>query len=275
MLMDLFKQLKATYNNGLKYQELLSNYEMLKKSFDTEKRVWTDAIDELHSENLLLYSEIDDLQYSIDNPVVVDPLKAVKQLKSSLPNKQFKHFINGMDKASVPIQAALNYDPNGIVKDYRDKINSKYSPKSALDCVEAVIKYFLTEKRPVYVRDKGEYWKPADEYLNDFKGDCEDASIAMHVLIREVLILNGFEKDYDRLLLHFNDNLIEYHINNLWMHTDGYLYTIESTIDAKGTFRLKWLRVPFAFDSFYTKSLGVGNVTRSWLGSNALRKQYK
>jgi hypothetical protein len=68
--------------------------------------------------------------------------------------------------------------------------------------------------------------------------------------------------------------LFEGHANNLWLHEDGYFYTIESTIDPKGTFNKKWLKTPLANASFYTKTRCIVNNSYNTMGNGEVDSNF-
>jgi hypothetical protein len=275
--MNFIKQLINTYNKGLEFDEV-------QKALD----IAIELNNELRDSNLGLRSDLqvalvrieelekelaDTKKISSDTEKVFTTEELVKALKSKIRPDPYEYPFKG-DGRPYDIKYSLIYKDKEIVYKYANEIQSIYKPTTPLECIEAVTKYFIFVKKPRYVKDGAiDIWEPADEFLKTFKGDCDTTAITMHVLIRELLIMNGLEEYYPRLFLHIQENYLEGHANNIWLHDDGSFYTIESTIDVSGTYSRKWLKVPLENDSFYKRCLGIANLLGSHKGSrNVYRK---
>lgn len=156
---------------------------------------------------------------------------------------------------------------NKIISDM--KIDSS-SPQAV---VESVQKYFIS-RPPRYKRDTSELWN-WESFLNTWKGDCDDVAGAMHVIINTLLDTYNFSEHKERLWFHVNQNYTERHANNIWLADNGLFYTVESTMDLKGTFYRKWLNVPLKYDSFYTNHDAFAKSTGSHYGSNIIREDLR
>lgn len=202
----------------------------------------------------------------------------IKNLKSKTKGNVYKYAFKG-DGVLKDIREALKVSSDELIISYGNKIINKYKPKTPLECVESVMKYFIYVKRPRYVTDekkwhKRDYWENSEVFLESWTGDCDAISNAQHRLIKYILDKNGFSDHYDRLYWHINDNYLGGHANNIWLHTDGYFYTIESSIDAKGTFKKKWLKTPLANDSFYTNTRGIANLNYNTTGNGNILNNF-
>jgi len=275
--MSFFSKLINTYKKGTAYDGLFKEFQELLKIISVERKQFSNVIDGLENENILMYKDLEECTLELSE-THTEPIVDTFDLEGTLGNllrltgsRAFKYDIRG-DGNKVSIKYSLVVKDQDVVSLYGDKIYNSYSPKNPLECVEAVTKYFLYKKRPIYVRDnvqfgKRDYWNPADKFLKTFRGDCEDWSVAMHLLIKYLLDKIDCSEHYKRLYLHVNDNYLEPHANNLWLHNDGFFYTIESSIDPKGTFKKKWLKVPLKNDSFYTKTWGIANLHHCTIGN--------
>lgn len=268
--MKWLNKIVDTYKKGLDYDKVVL-------LFTKEQEQFKDAISDLEKENILLHSEIKDLEQALPEKLDTFSLeRSLAKVEEVIEHKPYKYTFKG-DGKDYDIKFSLTYTYTNLVKVYTEDIRKKYKPSTPLECVEAVQKWFIYDKKPTYIRDKvlygkEEYWEKADNFLVHWRGDCDDVSIAMHVLIKSLLDLLNLSEHYDRLYLHVNDNYLEMHANNIWLHDDGYFYTIESTIDLQGTFKQKWLKVPLANDSFYTKVVAIANLNGSHKGSNAIKQ---
>lgn len=278
--MNWFERLILTYNKGLEYNSLQTKNTELRAELSRAKSEIDFLDQELFNNQkntTALLTRIKTLEK--DSPKkIIDFSEAIKKLKQALPKSNYKYSFKG-DGKSIDIKFCLTYQYKGNIKKYTELIIKEYDPKTPTEIVEAVSKYFIYKLKPEYVRDQvlfkeKDYWEDAETFLTNRKGDCDGTAIAMHVLIKCLLDLKGLSEHYDRLYLCINDNWLEAHANNLWLHDDGYLYTIESTIGAKDTFNKSWKKTPFANQPFYTKTRGIANLNGSRRGSNALLKNY-
>lgn len=275
--MSFFKNLINTYNKGLEFDEVQKALDIaidLNNELREDVQILTDDL-------VNALKRVEELEKVDTKSVVIDTKKEVptteelvKKLKSKIINEPYKYSFKG-DGRDYDIKYSLLYKDKEIVYKYTQEIQSIYKPTTPLECIEAVIKYFVFVKKPRYVKDGSvDTWEPADEFLKTFKGDCDTTAITMHVLIRELLLINNLESYYPRLFLHINRNYLEGHANNIWLHDDGSFYTIESTIDLSGTYRRKWLKVPLENDSFYKECLGIANLNGSHRGSNNVYRKH-
>lgn len=287
--MNFIQQLINTYNKGLKYDNLSKEYtktiielDNTKEQLTKERAQFTKTITDLENENILYYKDLEDCQQELSETQIKPESStfSVKTVVSNLKKKTrsgaYKYAYKG-DGKQRDIREALKYKFVTLITMYGNKIIDKYNPTTPLQCVEAVMKYFIYIKKPKYVTDdkkwhKRDYWETADVFLTSWEGDCDAVSNAQHNLIKYILDKKGFSEHYDRLYWHINDNYLGGHANNLWLHTDGYFYTIESTIDAKGTFKKKWLKTPLANDSFYTNTRGIANLNYNTTGNGEINK---
>jgi len=281
--MNFFQQLINTYNKGLRYDSLSKDYMKVtvdlsnnKKLLLTERKQFTKAITDLEKENLLLYNDLDNAREDGLKPITstFSLSNSLHALNKIIQPQAYKYHFKG-DGRNYDIKYSLIVKDDSLVIKYADLINKKYQTNNPLDIVEAVIKYFAYIKKPVYITDdkqfnKRDYWAPIEDFLRSFKGDCDEIARAMHVIIKYLLDKKGFSEHYNRLYLCINDNYLGGHANNIWLHDDGYFYVIESSIDLKGSYKRKWLKVPLAFDSFYKSIRGIANLNGSHKGNNAL-----
>lgn len=269
--MNWLSKLLKTYNDGLKYPQLEEEHYELAKTLTVERQQFTNCITDLENEIVLLHADLLECSETNIEPIVdtFNLKTTLSNLKKKIESTPFKYpFMgNGID---VDIKKSLYVKDQEIVDTFVKLIQVKYKPTTPLECVEAVSRYFIYEKKPIYVREEGDLWEPADVFLYSWRGDCDTTAITMHVLIKNLLDVTGNSEHYDRLYIQVNRNYKERHLNNLWLHDDGYFYTVESTMDAKGTFKRKWLKVPLANDSFYTKCDAIANINGSHMGSNAI-----
>ena len=282
--MNFFQTLIETYNKGLKYDSLKSSYDSLYNVLSTERKQFTKIINDLEKENILSHNQILHLENERESYLkpVIEPFvldKSLSLLKKKIQPEAYKYPFKG-DGRDYDIKYSLIVTGNSLIVKYGDIIDKKYSPSTPTECCGVVQQYFYKDKIPKYVSDdiqfnKRDYWQPVDEFLQTWNGDCDEVARAMHILIKYLLDKKGFSEHYDRLYLHINNNYLEGHANNIWLHDDGYFYTIESTIDLKGSYERKWLHVPLGYDSFYTKTRGIANLNGSHKGSNAIHKNYK
>jgi len=286
--MNIFKSIINTYKYGLAYKKLESkyilldtNYNLLVKTFDEKEDELASEIGDLVKENLLLHADLEECHETHIKPdtSTFSLDESLSLLNKKIEQRAFKYPFKG-DGKDIDIKYSLIHTYSTIVALHTKKIIEKYNPQTPTECVEAVTKYFIYVLKPKYVTDKEQFgkrdfWEDADTFLLNEEGDCDGTAIAMHVLIKSVLDKQGFPEHYDRLYLHINENWLEAHANNIWLADDGYFYTVESTIGLKETFTRKWLNVPLAYDSFYTKTRGFANLNGSHKGSNALRLKFR
>ena len=274
--MNFLNQILKTYKQGLAYEGLFKSFEDLLKVVSTEREQFTSAINDLEEENLLLHSDLDNCKSNDENIVItpeVDIQELIANMKKVTKDNPYKYPFKG-DGKKYDIKFSLTVKDMTLVTLYGNKIFNTYKPVTPLDCVESVSKYFLYNHKPTYKSERVDVWAPADEFLETWSDDCDSTAITMHVLIKYLLDKTGNSEHYGRLYLHINDNYLEGHANNLWLADDGYFYTIESTIDPKGTFNRKWLHTPLAFDSFYKKTRGIANLYYSTTGRGNTFKNY-
>lgn len=239
-----------------------------------------EQLEEKDKELLLVYSDLEETEQQLQSQkTVIDAVKASELLTRSLPNSPYLHPVNGLNNPKQDIKFFLDYDSNNeYIKRWADSVDLEYAPATPEEIVESVQKFFIYKEPNLYKKDSGEKWNLAQTTLerieSGLKNDCEDVAIAMNVLIQELFRRKNFSEHTKRLFLCVAKTYAEVHALNLWMHTDGYLYPVESTMDLKGTYNMKWLQTPLAKDSFYMKFYGVAIPGKSFLGSNALRKQY-
>lgn len=274
--MKFLKQILDTYKKGLSYDSMV----VVNKELVKEQEQFKQCIFDLEKELILVHSDLEECSQTQIEPILdtFNLERSISILEKTIEPGAFKYAIRG-DGNKVDMKYALTYKYDSIVKMYAERVRREYKPTTPTECVEAVMRWFIYKQPPKYVRDevqfgKRDYWAKADDFLMKWEGDCEDTAISMHVIIKSLLELQGFGEHYDRLYLSVNLNWVEPHANNLWLADDGYFYTIESTIDAKGTFKRKWLNVPLKYDAFYTKILGIANLNGSHKGSNAILKQF-
>jgi len=269
-----------TYKKGTIYDKLFNEFQKLLKIINTERKQFTNTITKLENENTLLHSDLLECSEKQNKaPQDTFSLKiTLSNLKKKVSSKPFKYAYKGDGKVR-DVREVLECKYVTLIEMYGKKVINAYNPKTPLECVEAVIKYFIYKKKPKYVTDekkwnKRDYWESADVFLTTWTGDCDAVSNAQHNIIKYVLEQKGFKEHYNRLYWHINDNYLGGHANNLWLHEDGYFYTIESTIDAKGTFNKKWLKVPLANDSFYTGTRGIINYNYNYTGNGEVDSNF-
>lgn len=267
---NFFSSFFSTYNKGLKYDIVIKQF--------------TDCINDLqeqHNALQLLYerSELLSVGKDLVVPLEEKPSKIAFNhvFDIKLESKAYLYDYTGKGRNDIKNYLRVKAYQEPLVKKHTDIIEKDYDLTCPLDIVEAVQKYII-DIRPRYIRDedlfdKKEFW--SWEYLlTNNKGDCDDVAGAMHVLIQSLLTKYNFIDAKKRLLFHINDNYKECHANNIWLADDGYFYTVESTMDLKGTFKRKWLKVPLMYDSFYTKHIAFATEAKSHVGSNIIRKNY-
>ena len=272
------------------FQQLLEN-QRLGQLYPVLETQFKQTVELLHDSNntiVALNNNISELKTKVEEleainnilsiPLVpsdykkIDILDYKNKYLNSFSQSPYKYPFTGGTDIDIKYSLRVNTDKMDIVTEYRDKIDEKYNPQSPLECVESVMKYFLFVKRPKYLSEKKDLWAPANEFLETWEDDCDATAIAMNVLTRELLIKKGFKEHSWRIMLFVNDNYLTGHAANIWLHDDGWYYTVESTIDLKGSYTYKWLNVPTYYDSFYKTYRGVATPEKSFTGGRSCLK---
>jgi hypothetical protein len=148
--------------------------------------------------------------------------------------------------------------------------NNLSSSSKPEDVVSSVMLYFSKTSSWMYVFDKDqfkrdEYWELAENSWSTLKGDCDDLAILMHVFIYYLLKELELEEQYWRLKFVTGRVLNEGgHAFNVWLHTDGEWYVVESTYDLRGSYNRTWLHTPVRFNNLYESFWAFARKDKSW-----------
>ena len=185
---------------------------------------------------------------------------------------------NWDNKGSKDVSKAFRYkDPKTgptklveITNEIIDLYNIDKPTKTEI--IERVKQYFTRRREWTYVYDHEnplhpgvpDYWQEIDVSIDRRRGDCEDLAILMHMIIRTMFDLFGYEDDKWRLVLTAG-MMVGYggHAYNLYLHDDGHYYVIESTFDLEGNFKRAWLKTPAIYNNLYQNFWGFATPERS------------
>lgn len=159
--MNFFQKLIDTYNNGLLYDELLTDKELLA----VQKHQLAEYVD-------VLLESVEELEIELEE--VEDYMGVVKEetLKEYFYNKypsKARFVWNGTELKTWCTKN--NTETNTIA------ILGKDNDSIANNALKWVNNYMT------YVTDPKEHWQNADETLDRAKGDCEDGAILMYNLM--------------------------------------------------------------------------------------------
>lgn len=89
-----------------------------------------------------------------------------------------------------------------------------------------------------YKKDKGEVWNTPEQTFKSFEIDCDDTGILLYYIIRQRFKdVQIWEQNKHRLWcqdIHVHESNQDHayagrHFNLIWLHSDGKIYTVEST----------------------------------------------
>jgi len=170
--MNYFKQLIDTYNKGLKYDKLYTEWHDL----DIEHSQALDFLDSCEEELLQQDDEIAKLKKDLE--LLKEEL--AKALTSQ-DDKLKEYWYNKFTKRKTQKYRNVN------VRDYCTKKNDKAFIIKGKDFDDIANKCLCRVAKDITytsdVRGNGEFWQYANETITRKKGDCEDGAILMYNLM--------------------------------------------------------------------------------------------
>ena len=268
----------------------ITGYFELSKELNNRLLVAHDEIDLLNDKLMDLIKNNNELKtkYEVSKAEIEKLIKNkyfdVNEFKNWYENKfgSANWTYNFRGKGYEDVRLAFRFkDPkkHTLVRELNEQIINRYNINDDFlphELIERVKQWFCVRGNWTYLLDHIndlhpgtiDYWQEIDVSIERKKGDCEDLALLMHMLIRDLFDLFGYEEHKWRLKLCASGVLGEGgHAYNIWLHNDGEWYVIESTYDLFGNFQRAWLKSPMKNYNLYRSPWGFARPDRSFRGS--------